>query len=153
MKLFTNKRNRFGKPININGMIIEIGQDGSCEVQENKVNEFIEKYGFTESVQEVKVDEKILKDSFKIENENQNLLREIDLLKKERETLLKEIESLKKQIEQQIDPNDDFEKEIKNKSKKELVELCNEMKFPVQEWEYLTASELKSYIIEKAKNE
>jgi len=103
-------------------------------------------------VQEVKVDEKILKDSFKIENENQNLLREIDLLKKERETLLKEIESLKKQIEQQSDPNDDFEKEIKNKSKKELVELCNEMKFPVQEWENLTASELKSYIIEKAKN-
>ena len=105
-------------------------------------------------MQEVKVDEKILKDSFKIENENQNqnLLREIDLLKKERETLLKEIESLKKQIEQQSDPNDDFEKEIKNKSKKELVELCNEMKFPVQEWENLTASELKSYIIEKAKN-
>jgi hypothetical protein len=65
-------------------------------------------------------------------------------------------EQLEKQLTDHLDTekeneDEDFEKDVKNKSKKELIALCTEMNFPVDEWETLTANDLKSYIINKAK--
>ena len=45
-----------------------------------------------------------------------------------------------------------FEDEIRSKTKRELVDLCGDMKFPKDEWEKLNAGDLKNYLIEKVKN-
>ena len=138
--LKTIKPNRFGKTITIANKPVQINSEGMIETEDKDFAKLLkEKYGFMNpnDVPKPKGKVEIKEDFSKLKKENEELKTQIEALKVE-------IESLKKE-----EPTEQgFEAEIKQKTKRELIELCEEMNFPKEDWEKLNAGDLKNYIIE-----
>lgn len=173
MILYTNKKHRFGKTVNIEGIIVEFNLKGEAEISSKEELEILVKAGLSRT-KEIEKEQEVLKENTSdvkvdvreakvkeletsinlLSSTNKALEREIVELRKENE-LLKE--SSKSEInpaagEEKVDEGQSLAKELSTKTKAELTTLCEELGLDKNEYQNLKVDDLRKFIITKAEN-
>lgn len=172
LKLRTNQESRFSRTIIMAGQKISFDGEGVCYIKDPELaNVLIEDYGLYKG--EKRVEEEKAKEVNKnqpedVKNDQKDMipvsaLKELQAkcqkLEKEKEAAEEEIRKLEtelsefKRTESEITEDEkedeDIIKAIQSKTRKELLELCEEMEFPKEEYKNLTAANLKKYMVGK----
>jgi hypothetical protein len=165
----TNKKNRYGNLINYEGHILKFDLSGVTEVTDPEVAKFLlSQKGFEQvraegsskiiefnSIKPVVGSE--LVDSLNEEiNKLRSVIKELELENESLKALLSggdDITDVVPELSGIPNTNDEIIQEIEKKNKRDLIQLCQEMNFPEEEYKILNSRDLKDYIIGKLKEE
>lgn len=181
MILYTDKKHRFGKSVNIEGILVEFNLKGEAEISSKEELEILVKAGLTrtqnlpkeeketaltvsntseEKVEELELKVKELENSIELLSiTNKSLEKEIAELRKENESLKttpietsEEENEGEKDNEEKNDEGQKLIKELATKTRASLITLCEELELNKAEYKDLKVDDLRKYIIEKVEN-
>jgi hypothetical protein len=178
--LYTDKKHRFGKTVNIEGIMVDFNLKGEAEISSKEELEILVKAGLSRTkeiekeeketvsviknpadkkVEELELKVKELENSIKLLSiTNKSLEKELSEFRKENESAKAtpiEIEVEKTDEEKDDDRNDESQKLIKElatKTRASLITLCEELELNKVEYKDLKVDDLRKYIIEKVEN-
>lgn len=173
MILYTNKKHRFGKTVNIEGIMVEFNLKGEAEISSKEELEILVKAGLSRT-KEIEKEQRVLKENMsdvKVdvrEAKIKELETSINLLSVTNKALEKEIVELRKEnellkesskseintavVEEKVDESQSIAKELSTKTKAELNTLCEELGLDKNEYQNLKVDDLRKFIITKAEN-
>lgn len=177
MKITTLQQN-FGKSLNIfRGITLEFGNNGICEIKDEKLaEEIINHYpeSFWNLAKEKEVEVKKAKTA--MDKVNENLSREIEFLKNQNAELIKKVETaeadkqkwadlaveLEGKVQSALKEVDDIKAtseqtikglelkvELIDSSMESLIEVCENAGYPKGEWESKDKIQLIEYLLSK----
>lgn len=181
MILYTDKKHRFGKTVNIEGIFVEFNSKGETEISSKEELEILVKAGLSrtkeikkeeketvltisnpaeEKVEELELKGKELENSIELLSvTNKSLEKEIAELRKENESLkttpIETKEEKTDELKADEEKNDEGQnliKELATKTRASLITLCEELELNKAEYKDLKVDDLRKYIIEKVEN-